>query len=262
MTGEKDRYKTHEQLWKLEDGELSTPKHDEMVLQLMNPRIALNLLKIIGYDEKCWLSEIVNMYPKNYEHVYGRSSGYPVNYGSECCPDIKKEFDLFLQSAHSSLHGLGEEIFKEFLIKGYDPRIEIGCEVPIHSGQNKFIIGYLDIRYNVGALYKSFPIEPNELYEFHDDWYKSSESGIITVIPRGKLEVVNPSLSYDVSDIVINIEVKPKIKSFGETLRQINTYRACVKGTFVIYSPDTRFKAAFESQGVKFITPSDLGIKM
>ena len=69
----------------------------------------------------------------------------------------------------------------------------------------------------------------------------------------------------------INVEVKPHIQSFGETMRQLNTYRLhsmIVKdigdgfqqyqtAEFVIFSPDTKFKAAFESQGIKFVSPMD-----
>ena len=36
MTGEKNRFKTTEQLWKLDDKQLKTPKHDAMVLWLMD----------------------------------------------------------------------------------------------------------------------------------------------------------------------------------------------------------------------------------
>lgn len=36
MTGEKNRYTTTEKLWKLDDETLKTPKHDEMVLWLLN----------------------------------------------------------------------------------------------------------------------------------------------------------------------------------------------------------------------------------
>lgn len=35
MTGQKDRYSTTEKLWKLDDEQLSTPRHDEIVLNLL-----------------------------------------------------------------------------------------------------------------------------------------------------------------------------------------------------------------------------------
>ena len=36
MTGQKDRYTTTEKMWKLDDDTLKTPKHDEMILWLLN----------------------------------------------------------------------------------------------------------------------------------------------------------------------------------------------------------------------------------
>lgn len=149
MTGEKNKFKTHEQLWKLEDGDLSTPQHDELVLQLMNKKNAVELYSIV----------------------------------------------------------FGEDI--------EESKINVESEIPL-STKNEFIIGYIDI-----------------------------------IIDCGR---------YDPS---IYVEAKPKIKSFGETLRQIRTYMNYrnYNVRYVLYSPDTRFKAAFESQGITFLTPSDLGLK-
>jgi len=160
MTGEKDRYKTHEQLWKLEDGELSTPKHDELVLQLLYKRNAKKLMYM------CYPGEFTN-------------------------------FDSY------------DEI--------EDSRIDIDSEVPITT-KNDYIIGYIDI-----------------------------------------------AISYklrDRPDRILFVEVKPKIKSFGETLRQIKTYKTYRHFNYIIYSPDTAFRGAFETQGIPIITPLDLGINM
>lgn len=45
MTGEKNRFKTHEKLWNIDDKSLKTPKHDAMVLWLMDEE-NLNKLNI------------------------------------------------------------------------------------------------------------------------------------------------------------------------------------------------------------------------
>lgn len=159
MTGEKNRYKTHEQLWKLEDGELSTPQHDELILQLLTKKNAEKLFK-------------------------------------HCYP-YYKDVD-------------------------FEDEIHIACEVPITSDSN-FIIGYLDLLM----------------------WWRTPHRG---------------------EEITLIIEVKPKVKSFGDTLRQIKTYMYyCMFKhpivDYILYSPDTTFKTAFETQGIKLITPSDLGLK-
>lgn len=50
------------------------------------------------------------------------------------------------------------------------------------------------------------------------------------------------------------IEVKSYIKSFGELLRQINTYKTYEKyGKYVVVSPDDRFVELIESQDIKFL---------
>lgn len=53
------------------------------------------------------------------------------------------------------------------------------------------------------------------------------------------------------------IEVKPKITSFGKVLRQLQTYIKYypVRGFVYLYTHDTRYDAAFESQGIKIIHP-------
>lgn len=74
----------------------------------------------------------------------------------------------------------------------------------------------------------------------------------------------------------IYLEAKPKVYSFGETLRQLVRYqdfliqqifreksaiyisseeRRKIKLIVYLYTPDTTFKSAFESQGFKVITP-------
>ncbi len=47
MTGEKNKFTTTEKLWKLDDETLSTPKHDEMVLWLLEKQNIIKLLPVI-----------------------------------------------------------------------------------------------------------------------------------------------------------------------------------------------------------------------
>lgn len=63
-------------------------------------------------------------------------------------------------------------------------------------------------------------------------------------------------------------EVKPKIESFGETLRQLRSYEIydrtdramgflSISSKIIVVSPDIRFKKYIESQGFDFINPDD-----
>jgi hypothetical protein len=61
------------------------------------------------------------------------------------------------------------------------------------------------------------------------------------------------------------IEVKTSIESFGKVMRQLNKYKysapyncTCRLRDVVLYTPDRRFKEAFESQDIRVISPDDL----
>lgn len=184
MTGEKNRYKTLDKMWKLDDEQLKTPKHDEMVLYLLNKD---NLFALIDRKPK---QEI------RFGNVYGRSF-------------------IETKQLRRKIH-YKNEVF------------EIISESPIKA-QNGFLIGYWDIE----------------------------------VIIAEKTEGYNEYLIE-----TYYVEVKPKITSFGETLRQLNTYRSYLadfeRENIYLFTEDLRFKDAFESQGIKVISPperqSDLGI--
>lgn len=96
--------------------------------------------------------------------------------------------------------------------------LSVNLEVPVLSknsyGSSKFIVGYLDCLI---------------LFSFDD----------------GKNERIETTLG---------IEIKTKIESFGDTLRQINTYKqySNPRTVFVVASEDDRYKSQFESQNIRF----------
>ena len=187
MTGEKNRFTTHEKMWNLNDGQLTTPKHDEMVLELLDPT---------------YIKKLLNKYA-----VGGFNPSF-LN---------KDEFERV---------------------------VKIESEVPIVSGHNRFIIGYWDIVVTIEGLF----LLPEGVWTY-------KESGDIQATHVDK----HPKFR-------IFFEVKPTVRSFGETLRQLNTYREYVgtneKYTHVcLYTYDTTFKRAFESQGIAVLTPLDEEVK-
>ena len=50
MTGQKDRYTTQEKLWKLDDEQLTTPKHDDMVLEFSIRRLNRKVYKLFRHQ--------------------------------------------------------------------------------------------------------------------------------------------------------------------------------------------------------------------
>jgi hypothetical protein len=180
MTGQKDRYSTTEKLWKLDDTQLTTPKHDELVLMWFDKSFSMN-----------------------------KFSGY--------LPQPPKDYIWEIASIRS--------------------------ECPIKS--KSFIIGYWDLVFEVKTNYCDILNNTPEIP--YKDFYK--------FCPR-----------------YFFIECKPSVQSFGQTLRQINTYTSYFKDGSVmaedmwnrnnhnhkivlLFTPDIRFKDAFESQRINVISP-------
>lgn len=58
----------------------------------------------------------------------------------------------------------------------------------------------------------------------------------------------------------VSFEVKTSIKSIGETIRQINTYRTYLRDQiFCIVSPDDRFIKILKSQNILFVKAPPIG---
>src|SRR5574344_1951806 len=176
MTGEKNRYKTHEQLWKLDDGGLSTPQHDELVLQLINSNNAIKIST--EYKNPTW------------------------NFKLE-----RKDYD------ESILNAFNEEL-KRFQDQNssYNTPI-IKSEVPITSGYNNFIIGYIDVQLefkNVITLYAvSSDFSPSKIAIYPD----LSPSELYHFNILGTMKACNLGFQgFNEKTTIYNIEVKPKIK--------------------------------------------------
>lgn len=108
--------------------------------------------------------------------------------------------------------------------------ITIQSEVPILTN-NKFIVGYWDV--------------------------------VISWDTRADLKIVwnerdcVPGYIFTKSSYFI--EVKPSIKNFGSTLRQLKTYLTYlgygINKKIWIFTNDTKFSEAFKSQGINIIRP-------
>ncbi len=110
--------------------------------------------------------------------------------------------------------------------------LKIMSEVPITT-HNKFIVGYWDIVIDLEQI----------TYATMDFYFWRGEE---------------KDRSYDFKNNKIFIEVKPNIKSFGATLRQIKTYMEYLpyvnkNNSVYLFTADIRFKNAFETQGIKVL---------
>ena len=134
MTGQKNRIKTFEQIAGLEDKQLATPKHDEMILWLLN----IENLKTIIPELSNWIKLIDKAYDEDYEF-------------------IKKEVKK-IENGEARYYNNERVLqqFKEYLKKS-KPSIIINSEVPI-KGNNDFIDGYWDIEVLVRAIFRPIRI--------------------------------------------------------------------------------------------------------
>ena len=215
MTGEKNRYSTVEKLWKLDDTTLKTPKHDEMVIWLLNktnicsifPKYEQTKLSLLTGENK-FLVDFWRETDFENEIFWNELAEKKCN--SEKVPeDLKADWKYIIDDYHT-------------IPKTYPFRIS--SEVPLTTATS-FIVGYWDIIITVEAVYSEF-----ELFR------------------KGYSRRCAPKY----------IEVKPTIDSFGATLRQLRTYQEYERnaiGNTYLFTPDLRFKDAFESQGIMVISP-------
>lgn len=232
MTGEKDRYKPLDRLAGLNDRQLSTPKHDEMVLWLLKEdnikllfdnEIKEMIIPIQEFKDKIKIN-LIKEQKLTYDECYDPDE-YHIFKPSES-EWRTKQYELIgkLQSEYDDIPD--------------EPKINIISESPITSGNNNFIIGYWDLK--VELLIGKIVDHYDEGYDDHEVSYRSSRN--------------EPNK-------IIYVEVKPKIESFGETLRQLRTYQEIERRSkccTYLFSNDDTFKEAFESQGIKFIMASDV----
>jgi hypothetical protein len=264
MTGEKNKGTTLEKLWKLDDDTLSTPAHDDLVIKLLNvdyicekfPEIGDaykeftygNKHRICFWGNESKLKEMGRDYAARYiqensrkvleDHLKSRGE-YPTDYSeryrkindlqdSQAGVDILKETEdkmcsQYIERSISDTKQTEEDIknFKEsYSIKTY---LNLASEVPIFSSP-RFIVGYWDI--------------------------------VINPIPRHDMETGTHIIFKELPTYYI--EVKPQIRSFGQTLRQLTTYQTYTTNPhrkIVLFTPDLRFKDAFESQGIRVVSP-------
>jgi hypothetical protein len=57
----------------------------------------------------------------------------------------------------------------------------------------------------------------------------------------------------DLTTEVVFFEVKPKIESLGEVIRQLRRYQKYASGVWVVVSPDTRYANILREQGIEFL---------
>ena len=283
MTGEKNRFKTHEKLWNLDDKQLTSPKHDAMVLWLMDEDNLRSICKDLFSSYPDW-----KFIKKNEESI----------------DKIDIESEVPLLSSPTFIGGYADLIIHR---KYYNIVEEHPCPIPkeyidemrlIESIEDmqRLINDYLghnkrtfkkfneDVNYGVREGYidkygyfrgSAFDIElERECYVYTN--YTSSHRGALNNYKLFdfvcNVAELPPHIdAYNVDKwvrgdryahikrefISLMIEVKPYVDSFGAVLRQIKSYQRFKGGMdyYCLFTADTRFDKQFESQGIKVLHP-------
>ena len=233
MTGEKNRYSTVEKLWKLDDTTLKTPKHDELVIWLLNSEnVAKVIPKVHNFLDDTNFTVKLNTgfgfstkLNKFLERLMTGEKELETQEVTILKAHFKTDNEEAVQQWWEELILVYETEYQDFY-KNHKKYITLESEVPLMASNN-FLVGYWDIVISpfIGPLYTN---------NFAFEWNTFSD------IPK------------------LYIEVKPTIDSFGATLRQLRTYQEYergARGNTYLFTPDLRFKDAFESQGIKVISP-------
>lgn len=253
-----------------QDPDLTTPEHDAMVFwtkkYLKNycakivrekPDLSIEgLTKKVNYLEEKFIKlnrkstysadevqdfesfgKKINIFNQNERHTLNRC----VSYGTV----FHEWFKLILDLLPERFKLLYQILEKDWCIEfDKDQCSDITLEKPIEkeSGyKNSYssILGYADIYAKSRKGHVCFTNSDDGLFGI-TSYLTDYDEADRTTLSDGKL------LAY--------VEVKPRIQSFGELLRQIRTYETVTgKGNWYVACPDTRFKDDLEDEGVKFI---------
>jgi hypothetical protein len=224
------------------DEELSTPKHDEILIWLDEniETIAVELFP------SSWTEKETGMIARAIKQaravwVERCSTGTGLN------PEAAREVRI-LRADIQHFRNLGD-VDKESRVRGNLERLleSLGASCPIPgppSPQTPFSVheklmevplkdghylrGVVD--YCVTGSRPFFRLEGIEAVHFNPVWTR-----------------------YD-KPYKLLFEIKPTIRSLGELMRQVNVYRSCEpESHFLVVSPDDRFRKQIESQGVRFV---------
>jgi len=255
MTGEKNRFKTGEKLWNLDDKQLKTPVHDAMILWLMDEdnlkALLFNCCDKVSYEEctsnEYNLGECVNVNLNCISERPIMSSDTFIAGYADLIVDfyftkyISKEVCSIDKKWYDKLRGIKYVEEMDLLLKEYfkDPSFE----AERHNEDYEFDKCYFDNEGNEcdsyffdeenGTIMHRYPSEYNyrtgrrviDLFEVCADfWFNIIKEGGFNGITQEWLQY---GLKYTREDYGCNclIEVKPYIDSFGAVLRQINSYK-------------------------------------
>ena len=239
----KPKAKTIQQRFGFLDADLKTPKHDELMLWLdqeMKSIVMRNFWHVVGWAEEdikrlrnrgaeAVTSALGNAQNKK-ANLIERQSRYVDNHKmalrlSEEAEYAQNEIDFYLS------WNLGT---KPDPPDGPMRDISVVWEKPIRD--RNYIVGFIDL-----AVKVCMPGLDMRGVDMHNRLYD------IEQLPYWDISICNTEERFF-------FEVKSKIPSLGEVIRQVRMYQEYVNGgSFFIVCPDLAFKDALIAQGIGFV---------
>ena len=261
MTGEKNRGTNLSKHFNIEDDDLDTPEHDALVLAA-NEKYLLD----------CAFPEIATFYKSM------NGWGWPLKYKNIISKEVALEgafssqFSRFapkFSGAHEYVIRDGAIYRKGTLTEEEKRDTDIFCkkmyeiadrEIEVSKTCNKL---YLDAT----AAIQKFNLN-DMLCLDHEQVIKTSYNNfiigfwdIVVTIPQTQQTINIDGNASQLTSVEypwrFYIEAKPKIRSYGATLRQIKLYKEFLPhpnmSIVCLLTPDLRFKDAFEKQGIRVL---------
>ncbi len=125
-----------------------------------------------------------------------------------------------------------------------DPELQIDemiIEYPLRTNveRNPMIVGYADLCVRC-SVPRSLEVAGG-----------ANEASYVSEADRWR----DPRWFVEHGTTAVLFEVKSEIRSFGELMRQLQTYRTYFGGIIVVVCPDGRFAEQLEAQGIRFVKP-------
>lgn len=244
------KHQTHMQRLGFNDPDLKTPAHDAILFWVRDnfPKIAAGIFPLPSWDADVvakgkaraasMIANRVEAISKEIAERRERQQRLAVsNHDSEKARAAKLAVEipsLEVEVARlRSLPPLGEPPTAELVVNSYR------VEVPLGNGNERsnMVVGYLDasalVRVPTGLEIRGG--RDGDDYSF--DLKRWSD----------------PSWFIEGHQASVTVEVKTSIPSFGELMRQLNTYRYYSRAVIVVVAPDDRFAADLKVEGIHFV---------
>jgi len=129
-------------------------------------------------------------------------------------------------------------------------------ERPVLPNNSKFIIGFIDLLISARLSFEYEEIIEYDILEDNRTTYDKKYVSEWESVRKGDLKYKEPYKIWKKGNTMnLNwcFEIKTEIKSIGELIRQINTYREYISAPFFIVCSDVTHVNLLKAQGIGFI---------